>query len=151
MNQNYIYENFKDSVDVNIKTEDPEIEKEENKISAVFIKSEPDENLDYVEEGKDVEVSNIQLLEKESTSALKTKPKKQNREDKNQNVPCEVCGILLKAKSYKSHVELMHLDIRKFKCDICSRGFTRKSKVLTHLKVCMLIKLLLNYVLNNCL
>ena len=58
-------------------------------------------------------------------------------EHPNARYPCDVCGKkFVTKKSQKLHASAMHGlgDVRKFKCDICSRVFNQKVHMMRHIK-----------------
>ena len=57
--------------------------------------------------------------------------------DKHNMVPCAECGMMFSSKNMQRHVQLKHMSIwdRKFKCDICGKGFMSTQALKDHVNV----------------
>lgn len=49
-------------------------------------------------------------------------------------VPCTDCGRLFRTDNIKKHYERIHLKLRNFQCDLCSKTFFAKARLEDHIK-----------------
>lgn len=49
-------------------------------------------------------------------------------------VPCQDCGRLFRTDNIKKHYERIHLKLRHYQCDVCSKSFFAKARLEDHIK-----------------
>ena len=62
-------------------------------------------------------------------------PKKRLNLSKKRLVPCPVCGKILKNASLPYHIRQVHENKKNFFCDVCGKGFFRKTQFVTHMYI----------------
>ena len=52
-------------------------------------------------------------------------------------IPCDICGVMIGKRRMPEHVSSKHTSIydRKFKCDVCGKGFSDNAKLAEHKNV----------------
>lgn len=106
--QNILQEDFPSCLEVNIK--------DEPFSTSVYIKEEPNDNLD--------ENSDLFNQEIESRARPPIGMKK-----------CRYCNKIFRFEEIDSHIKRKHKLKEKYFCDVCNRGFFRKLRVIEHVKV----------------